>query len=115
MFRRAMLCTLFTIGMASAAHASPCTAQQEQELGKLTINLVRSKVSELPPVEGKQLINLKSCDARAGRFNVDFRYNFTGSGGLYWVEGEASLDNSGAGDVRPKRSSDNLRLASVGG
>lgn len=114
-----MLRTLVAAGVVSlaftgSAMAAPCSATQEQEAGKLAAALVKSKVSEVVPVEGKQLININSCDHRGGAFTVDFRYNFTGSAGLFWLEGEAVVDASGSGQVKAKKASDNLKSADSG-
>lgn len=114
MLRKTLVGVVMFTAVAGPAFAAECSSTQTQEAGKLAAALVRQKVSEVVPVDGKQFINLNLCDVRGGQFKVDFRYNFTGADGLYWLEGEASFDQGGAGDVKSRRASDNLRAAASG-
>jgi hypothetical protein len=99
--------------MTGGASALTCSATAEQEAGKLAAKLIKEKVSAVVPVAGKQLINMSSCNERSGKFVVEFRYNFTGDAGLYWLEGEATLDPAGGGELKTNRASDNLKAAAA--
>lgn len=111
MFRTIVLTCAATAILTGAAAAAPCSTADEQQAGSLTAKLIKQKVSEVVPVAGKQLINVSSCMSRGSQFVVEFRFNFTGEGGLYWLEGEATLDGSGAGELKTSRASDNLKAA----
>jgi len=99
------------LAMAGQAFALECTPSQEQEAGRLAAGLIKAKISEVVAVEGKQLMNLNSCEVRAGQFKVAFRFNWTGAEGLYWLEGDATFDDSGAGELKSRRASDTLKAA----
>lgn len=113
MFRSIIITCAATVLMTGAASAASCSASDEQQAGTLAAKLIKQKVSEVVPVAGKQLINLSSCVTRGSQFVVDFRFNFTGEGGLYWLEGEATLDGTGAGELKSSRASDNLKAAAT--
>ena len=41
------------------------------------------------------MVNISSCDFRAGSYIVDFKYNFLAADGLYWVELNSKFDGTG--------------------
>jgi len=111
MFRSIIFTCAATVVMTGAASAATCSASDEQQAGALAAKLIKQKVSEVVPVAGKQLINVSSCMSRGCQFVVEFRFNFAGDSGLYWLEGEATVDGAGGGDLKTSRASDNLKAA----
>lgn len=111
MIRKAMVGGVLAAALAAPAFASECDPTQAQEGGKLAGSLVKAKISEVVPVEGKLFVNVSTCEVRAGKYYVDLRFNFTGASGLYWLEGAVVVDSSGAGELKSRRASDNLKAA----
>jgi hypothetical protein len=102
----------FVFGMMAAGSAfADCAPAQDQEAGKIAASKARAIVESAAPVEGKQMINLVTCDFRAGKYNVEFRYNFMGAGGYNWVEGRGSYAPDGSGEFRVTKSSPGLQAA----
>jgi len=94
---------------APAALALDCNSKEIETVGQQTAALVRDAVSKAITIDGKEMLNLAACESRGGKFNVEYKYNFMGGGGYSWVEGEATLDASGAGTVAFKKVSDKVK------
>ena len=94
---------------APAALALDCNSKEVETIGQQTAALVRDAVSKAITIDGKEMLNLSACDSRGGKFTVEYKYNFMGGGGYSWVEGEATLDASGAGTVAFKKVSDKVK------
>ncbi len=97
--------------LATAAHAGACSPEEEGEAGKLAANATKAAVSKVVSVTGKQMVNIESCDIRAGNFDLTYKYNFIGADGLYWVSARAKLSSSGAGDVKILKTSPSIAAA----
>ena len=97
---------------AAPAFASPCSDDQESTAGMLAAGVGKDAVSKVVAVTGKQMVNVESCEFRAGGYAVDYKYNFLAADGLYWVEISAkfSADGSGA-TVKVTKSSPNMAAA----
>jgi hypothetical protein len=88
-----------------------CNAKELESAGQAAAGLVRAKVETVVSVAGKEMINLSACKTKAGNFEIEYKYNFMGPEGYYWVEGEGSITPAGAGSVAFKRLSDKLKEA----
>ncbi len=82
---------------ATHAYAGDCTDDQQTTAGMLAAGVGKDTVSKVVTVTGKQMVNVESCDFRAGGYNVSFKYNFLAADGLYWVEISAKFNGDGSG------------------
>lgn len=97
---------------AAAAHASPCSDDQEATAGMLAAGVAKTAVSKVVAVTGKQMVNIESCEFRAGSYQVDYKYNFLAADGLYWVELSAKFGADGSGaTTKVNKSSPNMAAA----
>lgn len=97
---------------AAAAHAAPCTDDQEATAGMLAAGIGKTAVSKVVAVTGKQMVNIEACEFRAGSYQVDYKYNFLAADGLYWVELSAKFGADGSGaTTKVNRSSPNMAAA----
>ncbi len=97
---------------ASAAFAGDCSDDQESQAGMLAAGVAKEAVGKVIAVTGKQMVNIESCDFHGGSFNVEFKYNFLASDGLYWIEGTAKFDSAGNnGSVKVSKASPNMAAA----
>lgn len=92
----ATVATVMAFG-AAQAYAGECSEDQESTAGMLAAGVGKDAVSKVVAVTGKQMVNVESCDFRAGAYNVDFKYNFLAADGLYWVEVSAKFNGDGSG------------------
>lgn len=98
--------------LAAPAAFANCKPAEMEVAGSTAAGLVRAKVETVVSVEGKEMINLSACKERGGNFEIEYKYNFMGPEGYYWVEGEGSITAAGAGSsVALKRLSDKLKSA----
>ena len=97
---------------AVPALAAECSDDQESAAGMLAAGVGKDTVSKVVPVTGKQMVNVESCDFHAGGYNVDFKYNFLGADGLYWVEISAKFNGDGSGaSAKVTKESPNMAAA----
>ena len=90
-----------------------CTEDQESTAGMLAAGVGKTAVSKVIAVTGKQMVNIESCEMRAGGYAVDFKYNFLAADGLYWVTGTAKVSGKDVKDLSITRMSPNLAAASA--
>jgi hypothetical protein len=110
--------TLFTAAIAimalsaAAANASSCSEDQEAAAGMLAAGVAKATVSKVVAVTGKQMVNIQSCEFRAGSFEVDYKYNFLAADGLYWIEATSKFGADGSGaSTKVGKSSPNMAAA----
>lgn len=96
-----------------ASAFAQCDEAQETSVGKTVAARASAAVSKAVAVEGKQMVNLSTCEAVGGGYTADFKYNFLGAGGLYWAEGTVKISKAGEVDLRLRRLSPNLSEASA--
>jgi hypothetical protein len=97
---------------AGSAFAGECSEEQESTAGMLAAGVGKAAVSKVIAVTGKQMVNISSCDFRAGSYIVDFKYNFLAADGLYWVELNSKFDGTGGGAVtKVSKTSPNMAAA----
>ncbi len=97
---------------AGNAFAGECSEDQEATAGMLAAGVGKAAVSKVIAVTGKQMVNISSCDFRAGSYTVDFKYNFLAADGLYWVELNAKFDGTGGGaTTKVNKASPNMAAA----
>ena len=82
--------------MASQALASPCSDDQESQAGMLAAGVSKDAVSKVVAVTGKQMVSVDACEAKDGNFIIEYKYNFLGDGGVYWVAASAKFGPGGA-------------------
>ena len=83
--------------VAAPAFAGECSDDQESTAGMLAASVGKAAVSKVVTVTGKQMVNVTSCDFRAGSYNVSYKYNFLAADGLYWVELNSKFNADGSG------------------
>lgn len=115
MIRNALLAAAATAALAlvsSQALASACSDDQESTAGMLVAGVSKDAVSKVIAVSGKQMVNIDSCDYRAGTYTVDYKYNFLAADGLYWIQATAKFNADGSGgSVKVSKSSPNMAAA----
>jgi hypothetical protein len=100
------------LSLMSASAFAECSESQEAEAGMYAASVSKDAVSKVVPVTGKQMVNVSSCDFRAGTFTVEYKYNFLGADGLYWVEATAKFGAGGASpSIKFAKKSPNLEAA----
>ncbi len=101
--------------LALTAFAAPafaeCDEAQEAAAGKAIASAAASTVAKAVAVEGKQMVTLNTCESAGKSATAEFKYNFLGAGGLYWVEGVAKYNGSAVTELKLKRLSPNLAAA----
>ncbi|MDC7685102.1 hypothetical protein PQU92_17595 [Asticcacaulis sp. BYS171W] len=98
--------------MGTHAFAGECDDAQQGEAGTLAAGIAKAAVSKVVPVTGKQMVNLSSCENRAGTYIIEFKYNFLSTDGLYWVEGNARFGAGGSSpSVKITKASPNMAAA----
>lgn len=117
MFKRPSPRLVALIALPVLAFAAPALAEcdevQETTAGKAIAAAAAAAVSKAVPIEGKQMVNLSTCERAAGGAYAEFKYNFLGAGGLYWVEGSARISGSTVSELKLRRMSPNLAEASA--
>ena len=107
-----MIAAVAVLGMTGAAQATECDDSQQAEAGSTLAGLAKAAVSKVVPVTGKQMVNINACDVRAGTYAIEFKYNFLGADGLYWVEGTARFGAGGSNpSVKITKASPNMAAA----
>jgi hypothetical protein len=97
---------------AGSAFAGECSEEQEATAGMLAAGVGKAAVSKVVAVTGKQMVNISSCDFRAGSYTVDFKYNFLAADGLYWVELNSKFDGTGGNaTTKVNKTSPNMAAA----
>lgn len=103
---------VMAVSLCSQAAFAECADDQEAEAGSIAGKLAQAAVSKVVPITGKQMVNIDQCDLRASGYNVDYKYNFIGADGLYWVEISAKFGLNGANpQLRIVKKSPNLEAA----
>ena len=98
--------------IAGSAFAGECSEEQEATAGMLAAGVGKAAVSKVVAVTGKQMVNISSCDFRAGSYTVDFKYNFLAADGLYWVELNSKFDGTGGNaTTKVNKASPNMAAA----
>lgn len=98
MIKQALILAAAALALsAAAAQAGTCGDDQETTAGMLVATIAKNAVSKVVPVTGKQMVNLENCDVHGSAYNVDFKYNFLGADGLYWIEANARFNADGSG------------------
>jgi hypothetical protein len=110
MFRTSLTALALSAALAGPAFALECSPSDEQSAGKAAAASAVEAVKAVVPVEGRQMLNITSCDARAGTVRLEFRYNYMSGGAYYWLEGRAEVKGDVA-TLTPKRLSENLMTA----
>ncbi|ESQ86137.1 hypothetical protein AEAC466_02800 [Asticcacaulis sp. AC466] len=113
MIKKTLFAAAAIMGLSAAsAFAAPCSEDQESQAGMLAAGVGKTAVSKVIAVTGKQMVNIESCEFRAGAFQVDYKYNFLAADGLYWVEVSAKFNSDGSGaTAKVTRSSPNMAAA----
>ena len=96
--------------LAPAAFAGECNAKEVEAAGGTAANLVRARVETVVAIQGKEMINLSACKTKGAAFEIEYKYNFMGPDGYYWVEGEGSITGA-SGTITFKKLSDKLESA----
>jgi hypothetical protein len=97
--------------LVSAPAFAECTPDKEAEGGMFAASLTKDVVSKVVPVTGKQMVSVASCEFRGGTIIVDYKYNFLGADGLYWVEAQGKFAANGTGPIKVTKKSPNLEAA----
>lgn len=114
MLKKSLMISLVAgLSLVSAqAFAAECDDNQQAEAGMVAAGVAKNAVSKVVPVTGKQMVNINACDVRAGTYSIDFKYNFLGADGLYWVEGSAKFGAGGSNPtVKINKASPNMAAA----
>jgi len=90
-----------------------CDEAQESAAGKAIATSASATISKAVAVEGKQMVNINTCDSAGKTTLVEFKYNFLGAGGLYWAEGSAKVTGGAVTELKLRRLSPNLADASA--
>lgn len=112
MFRQIVCAAALSLLSVNVAHAGACSAEEEQIAGAESAKLSKKAVADVMPVEGRQMVNVTSCDARGTQIKAEFRYNYMSGGAYYWLEARADIDGAN-GTLKVKRLSDNLETANA--
>ena len=100
------------LGLFAVSAFAECNESQEAEAGMYAASVSKDAVSKVVPVTGKQMVNVSSCEFRSGTFTVDYKYNFLGADGLYWVEATAKFGSGGSSpSIKFSKKSPNLEAA----
>jgi hypothetical protein len=100
------------LSLVAASAFAECNETQEAEAGMYAATVSKDAVSKVVPVTGKQMVNVASCEFRAGQYIVDYKYNFLGADGLYWVEASAKFGAGGSSpSIKFTKKSPNLEAA----
>jgi hypothetical protein len=106
------IATAFAVSALSAQAFAECDEAQEGVAGKAVAAAAKTEVSKAVAVTGKQMVTLNTCEVRAGTTIVDYKYNFLGADGLYWVEGSAKVAGGAVSEIKLRKLSPNLADAS---
>lgn len=112
MSKAAIFSALALTAFAVPAFAE-CDEAQESAAGKAIASAASATISKAVAVEGKQMVNINTCDAAGKTAIVEFKYNFLGAGGLYWAEGTAKVAGGAVTELKLRRLSPNLADASA--
>ncbi|WP_140984041.1 hypothetical protein [Asticcacaulis tiandongensis] len=98
--------------VSAQAFAAECTDEQQAEAGMVAASISKNAVSKVVPVTGKQMVNISACDVRAGTYSIEYKYNFLGADGLYWIEANARFGAGGSNSsVKVTKASPNMAAA----
>ncbi|MDC7685101.1 hypothetical protein PQU92_17590 [Asticcacaulis sp. BYS171W] len=112
MFKTALLSAFVLSALAVPAFAE-CSGSEEAATGKAISTAAAAAVSKVVAVEGKQMVNLSMCETSPGGIYAEFKFNFLGADGLYWVEGNARMQGASLSEIKLKKLSPNLADASA--
>ncbi|MDC7685100.1 hypothetical protein PQU92_17585 [Asticcacaulis sp. BYS171W] len=113
MSKRLSLLAVAAFAVFAAPAFAECDEAQESAAGKAIASATSAAVAKAVAVEGKQMVSINSCEAAGGGAYAEFKYNFLGAGGLYWVEGSARVKGGAVSELKLKRMSPNLADAST--
>ena len=113
MIKKTLIAAAAIMAMSTvAAVAAPCSDDQESAAGMLAAGVGKAAVSKVVAVTGKQMVNIETCEFRAGAYQVDYKYNFLAADGLYWVELSAKFGADGSGaTTKVTKASPNMAAA----
>lgn len=113
MIKKSLIAAAVVTALASTtAFASVCSETQETQAGTVAARISKDFVGKVVPVTGKQMINLNGCEMSGASFIVEYKYNFLGADGLYWIEATAKFNADGSNSsVRVSKTSPNMAAA----
>ncbi len=83
-------------GFIGTSAMAECNDDQQAQAAAIAANITKAPVSKVVPVTGKQMVSVDACDATNGNYIIEYKYNFLGDGGLYWVTATAKFGPGGA-------------------
>ncbi|WP_298330969.1 hypothetical protein [Asticcacaulis sp.] len=108
---KAVIFSALALTALAAPAFAECDEAQEAAAGKAIAAATAAAVAKAVAVEGKQMVSINTCDAAGKNATAEFKYNFLGAGGLYWVEGTAKYNGAAVTELKLKRLSPNLAAA----
>ncbi|WP_052019371.1 hypothetical protein [Asticcacaulis sp. YBE204] len=112
MFKSALISAFVLSALAVPAFAE-CSGSEEAATGKAISAAAATAVSKAVAIEGKQMVNLSMCETAPGGIYAEFKFNFLGADGLYWVEGNARMQGANLSEIKLKKMSPNLADATA--
>lgn len=112
MIKKILIAAVVVSAMASTSAFAACNEAQETQAGNVAAKISKDFVGKVVPVTGKQMINLNGCEMSGSGFVVDYKYNFLGADGLYWIEATAKFNADGSGsNIKVTKASPNMAAA----
>ena len=84
------------IGFVATSAVADCSDDQQAQAAAIAATLTKPAVSKVVAVTGKQMVSVDACEAKDGNFIIEYKYNFLGDGGVYWVAASAKFGPGGA-------------------
>ena len=73
-----------------------CSDDQQTQAAAIAATITKPAVSKVVAVTGKQMVSVDACESKDGNFIIEYKYNFMGDGGVYWVAASAKFGPGGA-------------------
>jgi hypothetical protein len=108
----ALALTVFVAFGATQALAE-CDEAQETATGKAIAAASASAIAKVVPAQGKQMVNLDTCETAGASVTAEFKYNVLTPDGLYWASGRARLQGGAVAELKFSKLSPNLNEASA--
>ena len=113
MYKRTIATAIIVIlGLVGTSAVAECSDDQQAQAATIAATITKPAVSKVVAVTGKQMVSIDACESKDGNFLVEYKYNFLGDGGLYWVSASAKFGPGGASpSIRFTGKSPNLAAA----
>jgi hypothetical protein len=111
--RKTAMAVAVLLAFGASQAMAECDEVQETQTGKAIAAASSTAIAKVVAAQGKQMVNLDTCETVGGAVVADFKYNVLTPDGLYWASGRARLQGGAVSELKFNKLSPNLNEASA--